>query len=279
MKNRKAIETKEIQEIMFEGLSRLSDFCEAHGIRCYLGFGTLLGALRYKDFIPWDDDIDVVVPREDYDRLLELTDEIEDKDWHLLSYKKVDGYYLPFMKFSHKHSVILPSRFSSGYLYGLSLDIFPMDSIPFSNYEKALAEAEKINRYYRKASKSYMPVSTLKPGVINFGKRQLKRAYFYAMKLIKGSVKDNVYQKIENKVAGVKMDPGYYSCHIFARNLALFPTSVFLGERTVMEFHGRDFLVPSGYHDFLRARYGEDYIVPPPVEQQKSEHVYTAYRI
>ena len=68
----KELTLQEIQAISLEILKVFDAFCRENGIRYFLSNGTLLGAVRYKKFIPWDDDIDVLVPREDYDRLIRI---------------------------------------------------------------------------------------------------------------------------------------------------------------------------------------------------------------
>ena len=68
------VEIREIQEIQLGALRHLKAICERHGLTFFLSNGTLLGAVKYKKFIPWDDDIDVFMPRKDYDRLTALSD-------------------------------------------------------------------------------------------------------------------------------------------------------------------------------------------------------------
>ena len=68
----KELSLQELKEIEFDILKVFDAFCKENNIRYFFAYGTLLGAIRYKGFIPWDDDVDVLVPREDYDRMLTL---------------------------------------------------------------------------------------------------------------------------------------------------------------------------------------------------------------
>ena len=92
----------EIKQAEFRLLKIFDEFCSKHKIRYYLSNGTLLGAVKYKGFIPWDDDVDVLVPREDYDRLMEIF--VDQGDICLVSYERNPQYLYPFQS-----SAICPS--------------------------------------------------------------------------------------------------------------------------------------------------------------------------
>ena len=108
---KKILELEDIKRISLEGLIELKNVCEKYHLKYYLCYGTLLGAVRHKGFIPWDDDIDIVMPRKDYDKLLELSAEIESEKWKLLSSKNNKKFLFVFSKFCNKQTILKPSRF------------------------------------------------------------------------------------------------------------------------------------------------------------------------
>lgn len=89
----KELTLQELKEIEFDMLKMFDAFCKENNIRYFLAYGTLLGAIRYKKFIPWDDDVDVLVPREDYDRLLHLFQDNE--KYRLYAFEKNENYLFP----------------------------------------------------------------------------------------------------------------------------------------------------------------------------------------
>ena len=213
----------------------------------------------------------------DYDVLLSLSEELDTDEWQLLSYQKTPGYYYPWMKLCYKPLILLPSRFTSGFLYGISIDIFPLDCINETDKNEALSKAERINQFYKHSVKSYKPYSSLKTGGLNTCRQLLKRGYFYGNNILRGPLKEKVYKKIEDERRKDEPSADNFVCNIFAKKLVVFPSTDFSGEKEHLAFHGRDFLVPSGYRDVLATRYGADYMQPPPVPEQKSGHKYEVY--
>ena len=268
--------TKELQEIIFKGLIEFRDFCDAHNIKYYIAYGTLLGAIRYKDFIPWDDDADIMMPREDYDKLLSYSKEIESDDWELISYRTHPGYYIPWMKFSYKHSQLRPSRFNSGMIYGLVFDIFPIDYIDAKSDEEALKKALKIAGYYKKKAHELQPFAEVKPGLKNSFRRLYKYCYHHTLGKIKGSITE-VISSMEKELKTVQPTENNYACNIFGFLTFVYYTKDFIGEETFFEFHGEKFRGPCGYDHFLSVRYGDDYMTPPPETERVIHHSYKLY--
>ena len=77
MNNRRPITLDEQKKVMLNILVEFANFCDEHNLTYYLDAGTLIGAVRHKGFIPWDDDIDVDMPQKDYDKFIELTRKLE----------------------------------------------------------------------------------------------------------------------------------------------------------------------------------------------------------
>ena len=136
------LDLKQIQQRELEIFKVFTGICEKYGIRYYLAGGTLLGAVRHQGFIPWDDDIDINMPREDYDRLLEHADEIgASGDYKLAAYELGNLNY-PFAKIYDLHTSIKKLYDDDETEKNLWIDIFPMDGLP--------DDMNEVRRIFRK---------------------------------------------------------------------------------------------------------------------------------
>lgn len=114
---------------MLEILLYVDSICKEHNIQYWLSSGTLLGAARHGGFIPWDDDLDIEMLKEDYDRFLAL---FEDNEKYVIQTRNNDDYYLlPFAKIRDKHTIISEYGNNSNYKHrGLFIDIFCLEPSP-----------------------------------------------------------------------------------------------------------------------------------------------------
>lgn len=120
-----------IQDAATRILAELDRVCQELGIRYVLYGGSAIGAIRHQGFIPWDDDVDVCLPREDYDRLLREAPAILQKDFVLVAQPEDPGYPRPFGVLGIKDSVFTPGVAKErSYQVPLGIDLFPLDRIP-----------------------------------------------------------------------------------------------------------------------------------------------------
>ncbi|CCZ19742.1 lPS biosynthesis protein [Candidatus Apopatosoma intestinale] len=267
----KELTLQELKEIEFDILKMFDSFCRDNNIKYYLAFGTLLGAIRYKKFIPWDDDVDVLVPREDYDKLIRIFR--DDSKYCLFAFEKNHYFHYPFAKLcdmtTKKEQTIYKNR---NVELGVEIDIFPLD-LWDNDFEKAKIEAARIKKYQKwlKMTKLDKPLTTtplkriLWQGVILFAK--LIGGGFFVKRMVKESNKPS---QSGSKFAGVKVWAIY-------GERGIIPAEVF-ADTTYVEFEGEMFPAPAGYDTYLTCLYG-DYMPEPPVEKRKTHHSFKAYRL
>ena len=253
----------EIKLATFNILLRFSSFCEKNSIRFYLSNGTLLGAVKYGGFIPWDDDIDVFVPRKDYDRLIEL---YEDNDkFQLFSRERNENYKFTFAKLCDMTTLKVEKNIDNGVSLGIDIDIFPLDSCSAHILRPSVQRKIRICQTGCILSKflSADGYPFYKRIIINFCR--LLRFDFFNRRLCKIVAKERTRG---DEFSGCLVWPIYGAREII-------PSAAFSDMVDVL-FEGEKFPAPTGYDTYLRSLYG-DYENDPPLEKQKSHHNYTAY--
>lgn len=120
---------EEVQKISFEIFTKFDEICRKHNLKYFMMYGTLLGAVRHKGFIPWDDDIDVWMFREDYNKLCEILENENINNMEILNEKNTK-YFAPMIKIARKGTLAIRENFYLIKKLGVFIDIFPIDKVP-----------------------------------------------------------------------------------------------------------------------------------------------------
>lgn len=267
----KPIPDKELKAIQFDILTELDALCRKLNIRYSLCGGSLLGAVRHKAFIPWDDDIDIIMPRPDYDALIAYCKKNE-TPFRLISHETEKEYGYLFAKATSKNTVIIDENCGTDKLsYGVYVDIFPVDALE-DTPEKSLSLFRKTDllrniliaknwkRFFRSKTRSilYEP---------------FRLAFFILSRFFS---KKTLISKTEKQYKKEFGTTEYCACVCGSyRSKEILPSSVY-EEYTELEFEGRSFMALKNYDAYLTAIYG-DYMTLPPKEKQVSHHSFTAY--
>lgn len=265
----KYLDLDEIKQEELQLLKFFDDYCKKHQIRYFLSNGTLLGAVKYKGFIPWDDDVDVLVPREDYDRL--VASFVDDDRICLMSCERNPKYLLPFAKLCDMSIIKEETGNDHGTELGLNVDIFPIDAWP-DDLVEAKREAKKIRRnmyalYLSKLERpnASTPLKRFAQGGLMLVCRFCSAQYFLR-RIISRSLRE---KQSQSRYAGCK-------CWCIYGSREIIPAEVFSDTVEVL-FEGAIFPAPVGYDTYLRSLYG-DYPKDPPADKQKTHHNFRAYR-
>lgn len=252
----KALHLKERRRIQLEMLSEFDKFCRENQLKYMIAFGTLIGAIRHKGFIPWDDDMDICMPIDDLNRMKKILHS------DTIRYIDVDTeptYLFAFSRIVHKASF---SR--SGYA-----DTFPGVCIDLYPCFECLKEEDQMSAFFEKA----FTLDKIAKSWSKWCMRILRRIPLRSIPGVKRRItrlRDAVYNDCIQKGSG-----NYY---IFAGELDfrnVYDFNPF--EKLIdVEFEGHTYMAPANYDKYLSHFYG-DYMTPPPVDQQVPYHTGARY--
>ncbi len=261
---------QELKDIELNLLKVFHSFCVENNITYFLANGSLLGAIRYKGFIPWDDDVDVLVPRDDYNRFISLFQDSE--EYKLYSFPKNKKFGFPFAKLCDNATYKEETNLFHGVTLGVNIDIFPLDNWD-DDFEKAKKEVAYISKYmqgleFAKLQKavSVNIIKQLYVGAKMAFCKMLGRGYFIS-KILRISCKK---EQKGSRYCGCKAWCIYGEREII-------PAEAF-SKAIEIDFEGGKFFAPVGYDTYLTKLYG-DYLPEPPPEKQKTHHCFKAYRL
>ena len=258
---------------LFKELKKLLDtfdgVCRKYNLRYTLCGGSLLGAIRHNGFIPWDDDLDVAMMREDYDKLLSLP-KSEFKEPYFLQTPETDpGYYKTFVKLRNSNTTEIPHKDAIfHYNHGVFLDIFPLDNVPDDNktFNRMIKGLEVTKRTLHFAARVYGGTGT--KGL------DLKRKLFYYS--IYPMVKTGIitpkkeFDKINKIVSAYKNKTtkkiGFIA--FSGKEPRFIYNADYLAGTENHIFEGDEYPIPRHYDEILKHSYG-DYMTPV---KQKTEH-------
>ena len=274
--SRRQIGTAELREIQLGILDAVDDFCTARGLRYSLGGGTLLGAVRHKGYIPWDDDIDIMLPRPDYERLLR---EFPAATHHYVihNYHTDSSYFQAFTKIYDDRTVLKEYGIIDGcarpvYDTGVNIEVFPVDGLP---------APDEMDAY----------MDGLSECMVHLSNSTLFR-YFSPLQRLKHYLKLMVYRHVDIRLKKSRRDSitgleEYLKSYDFnTSDYAGAITGIYgLKEHmeadvfrhyTLLPFEGREYMAIADYDAYLTRHYG-DYMQLPPVNCRKSGHIFKAY--
>lgn len=253
---------KRLQLTHVEILDEVVRVCDKLGLKYFLAEGTLLGAVRHQSHIPWDDDLDIVMPREDFDCLMEACRTELSNRYYLQFSNTFDNHYLSFAKIRKKNTVINEYNLKDLNLpKEIFIDVFPLDyTNNFEHFSKkiigkiikaiGLVTADKVGISTASNLLQRAIVLLLKP----FSLKQLNRFRKWIM------TREN------------KRETKYYINYasFYSTSRETFEKSDF-GDGVMLEFSGRQYKVPENYDSVLTRIYG-DYMQLPPEEDRVLRH-------
>ena len=250
---------KEWNATILDILKAFIEICKTHNLRYYCCAGTAIGAARHHGMIPWDDDIDVLMPRPDYDRLLEIAKHEDFGKYEVVTPYNDETYPLYFSKLVNRETTLIEEK-ERPCIIGLYVDIFPLDGT-----DDDIDKAKALYRKYSKTINRLNAVTThntfgdyisLLFNKATWGRFSIKTLAFFCRSKMRHHL---IHQK------NVLVNTGSYPYK------EIFPKE-WLGNGKEFPFEDTTVLLPAEADKYLRHFFG-DYMKYPPVEQRVEKHL------
>ena len=250
---KKEISFDERRNIQLDMLKEIDTFCRKNNIKYSIAYGTLLGAVRHKGFIPWDDDVDIMMPLPD---MLRFKQQFKSKTLKFCDVDTEPHYSYSFPRITHTGTF---SKAGLSFMtYGICIDVYTFVSIPDNKSEQDLffSEAEVLSKKR-----------------LSFLRWDSRFRHFLPIKVLPGS--DNVVRRFRDFLLNTFEYGSFGTYFVISGPLAIKDKMIYdvdLFEKLIeVEFEGSKFLSVAQYDLFLKKRYG-DYMQLPPEDQRHPYH-------
>ena len=255
---------EEIKEVELGVMDYIHNLCQKENINYSLAYGTLLGAVRHKGYIPWDDDVDISLKRDEYDKLYQAVLRDNDPIYKVASWENDARYPYPFYRVYDARTVYENNYIENDIDLGICVDVFPFDYYADVNKEMA-----KLDTYRRLSVYTLYGIHSKNAGLKNIIRYLLVlvfrltrvKTWNKKMNLLSMQANDNdsIDYLMENKRTSTKFE------------------KTLLDKVMDSPFEDRTYKIPEASHQILSAIYGDDFMEIPPVEKRVKHDDFVAY--
>lgn len=260
------IEFNEVRVLQKEILESVHSFCIDNNIQYFLSDGTLLGAVRHGGYIPWDDDIDITMPRKDYERFIR---KFKHPRYNVVSLSNSKGYYLPFAKVIDNQTFLI-ENVSEKFQIGVNIDVFPLDNIPsdIKEKERLIKKRKRYSWCYNHKNRPVHSGKTWKSKI-----RILINNLFFSRFFRIQNIIEKIAILAKNWDNSNSDEKAILSFPIYSP--VIYPAELF-NEYIDIEFEGRKYRTIKDYKEYLTLTFGNWRKLPPEKHRVRT-HSYKAY--
>ena len=262
--NFKKLDIDEIKEVELGIMDYIHNICKEKGINYSLAYGSLLGAVRHKGFIPWDDDLDIALKRDEYDKLYQAILEDNNSIYKVVSWENDSRYPYPFYRVYDSRTVYENNYIQNDIELGICVDVFPFD-----DYKDVNKEITKLDMYRRLSVYTLYGIRNKEAGIKNIIRYLMLVAFrLTRVKTWNKKLNDSSKVPVNSEYIDYLMESKKYSTKIDAKAL---------DEVIECKFEDRVYNIPKDYDHILTTIYGSDYMEIPPLEKRIQHDDFVAY--
>ena len=260
----------ELQDLEYSALETVDQVCKEKGIKYFLTGGSALGAVKYHDFVPWDDDIDIALPRLDYEKLISEMPYVLDENLIFVSYKKTENAHCYFPRIILKDSAREKMGFTKNNERGLVLiDILPLDGMPSSLIGLKI---HIIKAYIYRILASLWTLNVKDTVSMHGGKIDKLLKMLHALRIHKLYRQDDIYKRLDKLYSkypfGKTEKCGMLSGSKLQKEIVPYS---WWGEGTTGQFRKLSIVLPSDYDSYLKKLFGKNYATYEPSESERTK--------
>ena len=262
--NFRKLDIDEIKEVELGVMDYIHNICKEKGINYSLAYGSLLGAVRHKGFIPWDDDLDIALKRDEYDKLYQAILEDNNSIYKVVSWENDSRYPYPFYRVYDSRTVYENNYIQNDIELGICVDVFPFD-----DYKDVNKEITKLDMYRRLSVYTLYGIRNKEAGIKNIIRYLMLVAFrLTRVKTWNKKLNDSSKVPVNSEYIDYLMESKKYSTKIDAKAL---------DEVVECKFEDRIYNIPKDYDHILTTIYGSDYVEIPPLEKRIQHDDFVAY--
>ena len=253
------IATKTLQAKLLSMLKQFHDVCVENGLTYYMVGGTLLGAVRHQGFIPWDDDVDVAMPRADYNKLKVKASSLLPINLEIKFYENTPNSPMHYVKLIDKGTTLIENKYRN-YYEGVYIDVFPLDGAP-SNLSLLKKTQRKAGRYQ----------SLIMNHCYTDGRSGIRKIYGLFAKMLD---LNKLHNNLEKHLSKYSFDTSeLVGNYLGSYGIREFVPKEYFGSPRLYAFEDAQLYGPENYDAYLKNIYG-DYMKLPPEEKRINTHQY-----
>lgn len=250
----KEIGTNELKQLQLNLLEYMKKVCEANNLKYFLCGGSLIGAVRHKGYIPWDDDIDIIMPYKHYRRFIDIVNSSNNGKYIVLNlYDHPRQYHAFYAKLAMNDTNMKEWDYPYLESFGVNIDIFPAWGFPDDDIEREHF-ADKLESLHVEFMEEY----------------------------IKHEKPTEKYFKLQNQILDMQQEYDSDNCtyigYSYSRHKKkeILPRNIY-DNKIMTDFEGKKYPIAMGYQVYLKALFGENYMELPPENERVSTHYFRAF--